>query len=281
MNLINGVLAQIPELIATFGSKILASIAIFVIGYQIAKMLRRLAQRAVDNASIDSTLGRFVINLAFYAVLVFVAMAALDQIGVDTNSLVAIVGAAGLAAGLALEGSLANFAAGVLLILLRPFKEGDFVEIADVHGWIEEIAIVQTRLITFENETVILPNRDITDGKIVNYSMRGYVELELPFYVDFSADLEQALEILQNAADNSAYTIDEPRSSADVLEMSERAITLLLEANILPQHREKATYDLTKQILLAFQKTGIHMPQQRWLNSRDGRSSTFPQKLNF
>lgn len=281
MNLINGVLAQIPELIATFGSKILASIAIFVIGYQIAKMLRRLAQRAVDNASIDSTLGRFVINLAFYAVLVFVAMAALDQIGVDTNSLVAIVGAAGLAAGLALEGSLANFAAGVLLILLRPFKEGDFVEIADVHGWIEEIAIVQTRLITFENETVILPNRDITDGKIINYSMRGYVELELPFYVDFSADLEQALEILQNAADNSAYTIDEPRSSADVLEMSERAITLLLEANILPQHREKATYDLTKQVLLAFQKTGIHMPQQRWLNSRDGRSSTFPQKLNF
>ncbi|MEM7116035.1 MAG: mechanosensitive ion channel domain-containing protein [Chloroflexota bacterium] len=264
MDFINQILTQIPILLTTFGSSTLAATVIFIIGYQIAKLLRRVAQRTVDNSNIDSTLGRFVINLAYYTVLVFVMMAALDQLGVDTNSLVAIVGAAGLAAGLAMEGALANFVAGIMLILLRPFKEGDYVEIADLHGAVEQIAIVQTRIITFENETVILPNRDITDGKIINYSMRGYVELELPFYVDFEADLDQALEILQEVADNSLYTVDEPRSGAFVLEMGESSIKLLIEANILPQHREKATYDLTKNVLLAFQNNGIKMPLQRW-----------------
>ena len=264
MDFINQILTQITILLTTFGSSTLAATAIFIIGYQIAKLLRRFAQRTVDNSNIDSTLGRFVINLAYYTVLVFVMMAALDQLGVDTNSLVAIVGAAGLAAGLAMEGALANFVAGIMLILLRPFKEGDYVEIADLHGEVEQIAIVQTRIITFENETVILPNRDITDGKIINYSMRGYVELELPFYVDFEADLDQALEILQEAADTSSYTIDEPRSGAFVLEMGESSIKLLIEANILPQNREKATYDLTKRVLLAFQNNGIKMPLQRW-----------------
>lgn len=270
MESINGIINQVSLLLTTFGLKFLAAIAIFVIGYQVAKFLRRFAQRTVDKGSIDSTLGRFVINLAFYAVLVFVAMAALDQLGVDTNSLVAVIGAAGLAAGLAMEGALANFAAGVLLILLRPFKVGDYVEIADIHGSVEEIAIVQTRIITFENETVILPNRDITDGKIINYSMRKFVELELEFYVDFEADIEAALDVMQDSADNSKFTVDSPRSGAHVVEMGESSVKLLLEANILPQDRENATFDLTKNVLLGFQQANILMPQQRW---REGFSA--------
>lgn len=265
MDFINNIIAQIPILIASFGTKILGATAILIIGYQIAKLLRRFAQRAIEKSSIDKTLGRFSVNLIYYASLAFVLMATLDQMGVDTNSIVAIVGAAGLAAGLAMEGALANFVAGLMLIMLRPFKEGDYVEIADVKGKVEQIAIIQTRLITFENETVILPNRDITDGKIINYSTRDHVELELEFFIDFEADIEQALDIIEQTADKSRFVVQEPPAAANVLNMTETAIKLQLEANILPENRESATFDLTKGVLLGFQKSGIRMPQQRWM----------------
>lgn len=257
---------QFAQLVTSFGSKILAALAIFFIGFQIAKWLRRFASRVVERSSIDTTLGRFVINLVYYAILVFVLMAALDQLGVDTNSLVAVIGAAGLAAGLAMEGSLANFAAGVLIILLRPFKVGDYVEVADKMGRVDHIHIVQTHIVTFENETVILPNRDITDGQIVNYSMRGYVELELPFYVDFEADLDEAVAIMQRSAEVSPYVVKEPASGAHVLEMGETSVKLLLEANIMPEDRENATYDLTKRVMRGFQQANIRMPLARWRN---------------
>ncbi|MEM8863497.1 MAG: mechanosensitive ion channel family protein, partial [Chloroflexota bacterium] len=119
MEFINSILTQIPDLITQFGSNVLGAIAIFFIGYQVAKFLRRLAQNALGRANFDPTLGRFVINLVYYAILVFVVMASLDQLGVDTNSFIAVLGAAGLAAGLAMEGALANFTAGVILILTR------------------------------------------------------------------------------------------------------------------------------------------------------------------
>ena len=264
MDFLSSILQQAPELITKFGTTILAAIAIFFIGYQIAKFLRRIAQSALDRANFDSTLGKFILNLVYYAVLAFVMMAALDQLGVDTTSVVALIGAAGLAAGLAMEGALANFAAGVILILLRPFKVGDYVEIADISGQVEEIGIVQTRIVTFENETVILPNRDITDGKIINFSTRDYVELELSFFVDFEANIEQALDIMRTAAESSEFVVAQPSSGAHVVKMGESAIELLLEANILPHDRENATFDLTKKVMADFQKSQVKMPHQRW-----------------
>ena len=265
MDFLSNLWTQIPELITQFGAGILGAIVIFFIGYQIAKLLRRLAQNALEQANFDPTLGKFVINLIYYAILAFVLMASLDQLGVDTNSFIAVIGAAGLAAGLAMEGALANFAAGVILILQRPFKVGDYVEIADVKGKVEDIAIVTTRIVTFENETIVLPNRDITDGKIVNYSTRNFVELELSFFVDFSADIGEAVAILQDAADASPYTIEEPRSASHVFKMHPTAVELMLEANILAHDRERATFDLNKRVMLGFQKQGITMPQQRWM----------------
>ena len=267
MELINTILTRIPELITTFGTNILGAVVIFFIGYQIAKLLRRFAQNALSRANFDPTLGRFVINLIYYAILVFVLMASLDQLGVDTNSFIAVIGAAGLAAGLAMEGALANFTAGVILIMTRPFKVGDYVEIADIQGRVEDIAIVQTRIVTFENETVILPNRDITDGKIINYSTKDFVELELSFFVDFAADLEEAVAILQDAADTSPHTIDAPVSAAHVFKMHPTSVELMLEANILPQNRENATFDLNKRVAHGFQKQAIKMPQQRWMQT--------------
>lgn len=267
MDFLSNLWTQIPELVAQFGSNVLGALVIFFIGYQIAKLLRRIAQKALAQANFDPTLGKFAINLVYYAMLAFVIMASLDQLGVDTNSFIAVIGAAGLAAGLAMEGALANFAAGVILIWQRPFKIGDYVEIADIHGQVEDIAIVTTRIVTFENETVILPNRDITDGKIINYSSRDFVELELSFFVDFTADLNAAVTVLQQAADASPFTIKEPVSAAYVYKMHPAAVELMLEANILPHNRENATFDLNRQVMIGFQKQGITMPQQRWMQN--------------
>ncbi|MEM9774825.1 MAG: mechanosensitive ion channel domain-containing protein [Chloroflexota bacterium] len=267
MDFLNEFWTQLTQLGTQFGASIISAVAIFFIGYQVAKFLRRLAQNGIERSSLDATLSKFAINIVYYAVLAFVIMAALDQLGVDTNSFLAIIGAAGLTAGLAMEGTLANFVAGVLLILLRPFKEGDYVEVGDVRGKIEDIAVLQTRLVTFENEVVILPNRDVTDGKIINFSTKDFVELELSFFVDFAADLEEAIAILQDAADASPYTIDDPRSAAHVFQMHQMAVELMLEANILPQDRERATFDLNKRIITGFQKQGIAMPQQRWVQN--------------
>jgi small conductance mechanosensitive channel len=146
------------ELGTQFGVKILAALAVFIIGRWVVKYLRNLIHRVMEKRDVDPTLVKFVANMAYVALLTFVIIAALGMLGIQTTSFIAVLGAAGLAIGLALQGSLSNFAAGVLMIIFRPFKVGDFIEGAGVVGVVEEIQIFTTQLTTPDNKTIIIPN---------------------------------------------------------------------------------------------------------------------------
>lgn len=162
--------ARIIELLIVYGLKIIASIIIFVIGRWLAKLLSGIIKRVLLKSDVDLTIVSFVTNLVYFTLLTFVVLVSIGQLGIQTTSFIAIIGAAGLAIGLALQGSLSNFAAGFLMIIFRPFKVGDYIEGAGVAGTVEDIEIFTTKLKTPDNKIVIIPNAKLTSDNITNYS---------------------------------------------------------------------------------------------------------------
>jgi len=152
--------------IVQYGMSFLAAILIFVIGRWAGRLISQLSEKAMTRAKVNQTLASFAKNIIYYGILIFVAIAALNKLGIQTNSFVAIIGAAGLAVGLALQGSLANFAAGVMIILFQPFGVGDSIEAGGAAGIVKEIQIFSTILTTPDNKRVIIPNAKITGDKI-------------------------------------------------------------------------------------------------------------------
>ena len=174
-------LKKIYTLLTLYGLKVVSAVAIFVIGRWVAKGITRLIERLMVKRKVDETLVSFVSNLRYVALLAFVIIAALNKLGIQTASFIAVIGAAGLAIGLALQGSLSNFAAGILMIIFRPFKVGDYIEGAGVAGTVEAIQIFTTQLKTPDNKTIIIPNSKISSDNIVNYSTKGTRRVELVF----------------------------------------------------------------------------------------------------
>ncbi len=256
------IITQIQGYLAQFGFSILGAIAIFVIGIYVARLLTRLVKRALDASSIDPTLGGFASNLIYYAILAFVAMAALNNLGVETTSIVALLGAVGLAIGLAMEGALSNFAAGVLLIFFRPFRVGDYVEIAGVEGTIEDIQIFNTIVNSLDNETTIIPNSQITSDKIVNYSAKDWVRVEVPFTVSYDADLKKINDLIMNVPDMCPRIIAEPEPELQVLEFTERGLKIQVEASVKGKDREDAGFEVGRAIKDLMDEAGIELPYQ-------------------
>ena len=157
---------KILNYVVQFGINLLAAIVIFVVGKWIAGLLSRLFEKAMTKSKVNKTLASFAKNIIYYGILVFVVIAALNKLGVETNSFVAIIGAAGLAVGFALQGSLANFAAGVMIILFQPFQVGDTIDAGGALGTVSEIEIFNTVILTADNKRVIVPNAKITGDKI-------------------------------------------------------------------------------------------------------------------
>ena len=155
-------LPKLQEWVALYGLRIIGALAIFVLGRWVAKALRGVLKRVLNARQVEPTLVSFASNLSYAALLTFVVIAALSQLGLQTTSFVAVIGAAGLAIGLALQGSLANFASGVLIILFRPFKVGDLVDVAGTLGVVEDLDIFTTQLVTLDNKAIIIPNGQVT-----------------------------------------------------------------------------------------------------------------------
>ncbi|WP_163139267.1 mechanosensitive ion channel family protein [Arhodomonas sp. KWT] len=181
---------------ADFLLNLVGAVVIFYIGKWAARGLKGVSRRLMQRARLDDTLVSFAANIIYALILAFVIIAALGQLGIQTASLIAILGAAGLAVGLALQGSLSNFAAGVLMILFRPFRVGDYVEAAGTSGTVDEIEIFQTRLRTPDNKVVIVPNASVTGGTIVNYSAMDTRRVDMVIGVHYDTDLSRARNLL-------------------------------------------------------------------------------------
>ena len=188
---------KLQDVIAFYGLKIIAALAILVIGRYVAIVARNVLRRVMRKSNVEETLVSFVSNVAYVGLLVFIVIAALGELGVHTASFVAVIGAAGLAIGLALQGSLANFAAGVLMIIFKPFKVGDYIEAGGVAGTVEEISIFTTELKSPDNKKVIVPNAKVTGDNIVNYSAKDQRRIDIVAGVSYGDDLDKVRQVLE------------------------------------------------------------------------------------
>ncbi len=217
-------------LLETYGLKLLAAVLIFLIGLWLAKRLSNGLERVLGRARVDSTLSGFLRRVSYAAMLVLVAITALTSIGVPTTSMFAVLGAAGLAVGLALKDSLSNIASGVMLIVLRPFRVGDHVIAADMEGIVMEVRVFQTSLRAMDHRLIILPNSEITTAPIINYSTLPTRRMEIVVGVGYDDDLKRAQKILLQLARDNPKILDDPAPFAQVSGLGESSVNLKLFA---------------------------------------------------
>ena len=254
------IVSLVQEYLLTSGLKLVGAIAIFLIGRWLASVISRGLEKALTHTGTDKSLTGFAKTLAYYAIFVIVIVAALQTVGVQTTSLVALVGAAGLAIGLALEGALANFAAGVMLLVFRPFKVGDLVEIAGKFGMVEELLVFSTIVVTPDNKTVIIPNAQVTGDTITNYSRKGLLRLDLVFGIGYDDDLLKAKRVLQQLLDNHELVAKYPAPEVTVLELGDNSVNFAARPFVTPAHYWKVHFDITEQVKLRFDAEGISIP---------------------
>lgn len=218
------------QLLETWGLRLLAALAIFMVGRWLARRMSTGLGRALGRANVDGTLSGFLGNIAYAVMLVLVIMTALAAIGIPTTSMFAVLGAAGLAVGLALKDSLSNIASGVMLIVLRPFRTGDHVVIAGQEGTVLEIRVFQTRLRAFDHRVVILPNSEITTAPIVNHSQLPQRRFDVTVGVGYDDDLHKARTLLLQIAASDPKVLKDPAPVVQVVNLGESSVDLTLFA---------------------------------------------------
>lgn len=248
------------KFVAPWSIKVLAALLIFFVGQLIAKMISRLVGKLLGRTRLDKILVEFIQSLVNALLLVFVVVAALDKLGVNTNSVIAVLGAAGLAIGLALQGSLQNFAAGFMLLIFRPFKGGDFVEAAGTSGVIEKIGIFSTTLHTGDNKQVIIPNGTIYSSNIVNYSARGTRRIDMVFSIGYGDDIRLAREVIAKVIAADERVLPEPKPLIAVGELASSSVNFFVRPWVKTEDFWAVKFDLTEKIKLAFDDKGISIP---------------------
>lgn len=236
------------------------AIAIFVIGRMVVKFLVSLLGKVLRKGKMEDILVNFISAIANVLLLLVVIVASLDQLGVDTTSLIALVGAAGLAVGLALQGSLQNFAAGVMLIVFRPFKEGDFIEAAGVAGVVEKISIFNTIMRTGDNKEVIVPNGNIYSGVITNYSARDTRRVDMVFGIGYGDDLKKAKALLEEIVTSDERVLQDPAPVIAVSELADSSVNFVVRPWVKSADYWAVKFDTTESVKLRFDQEGISIP---------------------
>lgn len=253
-------MGQLITFIAAYGLKIIVALAIFIVGKWIAKKVTGFIGARMTANNVDITVSKFVQNILYYIAMVVILIAVLGQLGIQTASFVAIIGAAGLAVGLALQGSLANFAAGVLLILFRPIKVGDFVEVAGVAGVIQEISIFSTTLTTGDNKTIIIANASVMGSNIINYSTQATRRIDMVVGVAYDSNLEQVKTLLKEIADADDRVLKDKDVTIGVLELADSSVNLVFRPWVKSADYWGVHFDLHERIKNRFDEAGIGIP---------------------
>lgn len=247
----------ILDKLKVFGISLLAALAIFIIGKWVANMVRNSLRKVLIKRKVDLTLVTFLVNIVYAILIVFVTLAAIGKLGVQTTSLVAIIGAAGLAVGLALQGSLANFASGVMLIIFRPFHIGDAVSAAGQTGKIHDIGIFSSIVLTSDNKKVIIPNSAITGGAITNFSAMPTRRIELVVSVPGNTDLNKGREILRRLLDADSRILKDPAATISISDANAGEIKYGIYPHVNNADMGAVQSDLLENIKRAFTEAGI------------------------
>jgi len=255
---------DIQQLLETYvlpwGINIAMAAAIFIIGRFIARILVNIAKKLMTKAKVDNILVNFIASIISSLLLLFIVIAALDRLGVNTTSMIALIGAAGLAIGLALQGTLQNLASGVMLIIFRPFRDGDFIEAAGVAGVVEEIGIFSITMRTGDNREIIVPNGEVYGGTITNNSKRETRRVDMVFGIGYDDDLLQAKEIIKKILAEDDRILTDPAPTVAVGELGDSSVNF----NVRPWCKTSDYWgvygDIHERIKLTFDAEGISIP---------------------
>lgn len=236
------------------------AIAIFIVGKIVVKMIIGLLRKGLNRSDMDAMLVNFILSITNAILLLVIIVAALNKLGVDTTSLIAIIGAAGLAIGLSLQDSLKNFAAGVMLLLFKPFKIGDFIEAAGVSGVVEDVSIFNSTLRTVDNREVIVPNGGIYGGVIINYSAKETRRVDMVFGIGYDADLRQAKQLLADIIAEDQRVLKDPATVIAVSELADSSVNFVVRPWVNSADYWGVLWDTTEKVKLRFDEAGISIP---------------------
>ncbi len=255
---------DIAEIVQTYvipwGIKLVLSLAIFYVGRIVVAGVVGFVRKVLHARGMDDILVGFLIAILRWVLLLFVVIAALSQLGINTNSLVALLGAAGLAIGLSLQSSLSNFAAGVMLIIFRPFTKGDFVEAGGATGIIDKISIFTTTMTTPDNKEVIVPNGAIIGNNITNFSARATRRVDMVFSVSYDDDIRKAKRILEEIIAADERVLKDPAPVVALGALAESSINFLVRPWAKTEDYWKLLWDTTETVKLRFDEEGISIP---------------------
>jgi len=249
-----------PEKAAAFAGNIAAAIAIYIVGKITVRILIGLLEKGMTRAKVDVTLASFLANIARYVLVTFVILMALESLGVNTTSLAAIMGAAGLAVGLALQSSLANFASGVMIILFKPFRVGDFIEAAGVSATVESISIFSTLMKTGDNKQIIVPNGSIYGGNIVNYSIKPTRRIDMVVGCGYNDDLRAVKAFLTILVETDERILKDPAPVVAVSELADSSVNFVVRPWVNSADYWAVLWDLNERVKLGFDERGFNIP---------------------
>ena len=255
-----GIIDYLSINVIDLAGKIVGALVIFYGGRWLVGLAVRALRKVMQRQEVDRTLETFVCNLVRMALLVVVIIAAISALGIQTASFIAIFGAAGLAVGLALQGSLSNFAAGVLIVLFRPYKVGDWVEAAGISGAVEQVQILTTALKTGDNKQIIVPNSQIMDSIITNYSANDTRRVDMVVGVSYDDDLDKVRKTVEELVAADDRILDEPACTIAVSELADSSVNFVVRPWVKTSDYWGVMFDLTEAIKKRFDQDGISFP---------------------
>ncbi len=256
----NSVLETVKTTGAVFAIDAAIAIVIFIVGKIIARVISNGIRKLMRSQEVDKILESFVCNLAYWALMTFVIIAAINQLGVETTSLIAIMGAAGLAVGLALQGSLSNFAAGVLIVMFRPYKVGDFVEAAGISGVVVQVQILTTVLRTGDNKQIVVPNGQIMDSIITNYSANDTRRVDMVVGVSYDDNIDKVRATIKSLVDADSRILKDPECLIAVSELADSSVNFTVRPWVKTANYWAVMFELTEAIKKRFDQEGISFP---------------------
>jgi len=257
---LQSVFDAVVPFIMTYGLRVVGAVVILILGRIASRVTETILRGVMERAKVDKTVGVFVGNLARYAVLTFSVIAALAQFGVQTTSFIAVLGAAGLAVGLALQGSLSNFAAGVLILLFRPFSLEDFITAAGSSGTVKHIGIFTTTLHSPDNKKIILPNSAVTGGIIVNVNANPTRRVDLTASIAYGDDIGKAKEVLEKILADHPKVLADPAPVVRVMELGESSVNFVVRPWVQTTDYWDVYFELTRSIKEGLEAAGLTIP---------------------
>jgi small conductance mechanosensitive channel len=257
---LQGWLETAQDKLFDFLPSLMAAVVIVLLGWLASKMITGLVRSTLGKSKLDGTLVSFLSSMLYMVLMVFVVISAITKLGVNTTSFVAILGAAGFAVGFAMQGSLSNFAAGVMMMIFRPIREGDLVEAGGVLGTVHEVGVFATVINTLENKRAIVANSSITGGNIINYTANGQLRVDMTFGIGYGDDIDKAMSIMEGILASDERVLADPAPTVALFEHGDSSVNFVCRPHVKPEHYWAVWFDTHKAVKQAFDEQGVSIP---------------------